>query len=594
MILAFKVSKCVELVNEALKNNQAVVIGLFSTGEAKLQQLLKETNQIEFDSIHSTTYEILISLIQMFPFDQPKDILEKINNLQFILPLSPLDNLIDKLGGIDKVAEMSGRTTRIIKNPYFRENDQDFDDEKHEFYDSDDSDDEFNCYGKQKAYIVQSRQSKSDNLSERDDFMSGKKQIAIITGAASVGISLQASKNCLNQKQRVHIILELPWSADKAVQQLGRTHRSHQKSCPHYKMLITNIGGEWRLASMVASRISSLGALTSGERKSGVASGSLSSFELHDESVLMACTNTATILSKNHQKVFTKTCFLGLFDDLNSNSKNLTSKSPTKRFLNRLLGLQIDEQEIVFSQFVLCYQNALENAEKEVFDVRGKLLSIKNLIKPAATPSSSLSLSNHLHRFDEDYSVLSLIVEIDRGFSWEKISTIYNENFNNIINLEDSYEDLSEKSGFYVEIFTTSTPKIFLASVANKKSYTIILPHLGKQRVRISENELVSNYKKVSNYEAKRLWEKWYHENDSVGKGKRKTHKELLIGPLFLLFQKFPNLTKKGNLQCVRAEVTFDEDKPVITDFPSLSRFQHSDYVLKFVAVLNVLNKALK
>jgi hypothetical protein len=127
-------------------------------------------------------------------YNARREYLERIRELN--LPGNPLDILIDNLGGTSKVAEMTGRKRRFARNAsgsivYVSRTDNG---------------------------IAQDKQ----NIWERQQFMDGKKKVAIISEAASSGISLHADRRVKNQSRRVHLTLELPWSADKSIQQLGR------------------------------------------------------------------------------------------------------------------------------------------------------------------------------------------------------------------------------------------------------------------------------------------------------------------------------------------------------------------------------------
>ncbi len=105
------------------------------------------------------------------------------------------------------------------------------------------------------------------HVHEMGQFQSGKKRVAIISDAASLGISLHASNRAENRERRVHVTLEPGWSADKQMQAFERTHRSDQAMPPEYVLLSTEPGGEKRFSSTIARLLGSLGALTKGDRR---------------------------------------------------------------------------------------------------------------------------------------------------------------------------------------------------------------------------------------------------------------------------------------------------------------------------------------
>jgi len=183
------------------------------------------------------------------------------------LPPCALDDLIDKLGGTDAVAEMTGRTMRCVRTPDGRVV---FEPRK-------------SSARTPGAYGAQADDDGRINIDERARFMRGDKLVAVISEAASTGVSLHADRGVANQRRRVHLTLELPWAADKAMQQLGRSHRTNQSSAPRYGLLNTGLGGEYRFITSVTRRLESLGALTQGDRRASMGAMNLSEFNVETE-----------------------------------------------------------------------------------------------------------------------------------------------------------------------------------------------------------------------------------------------------------------------------------------------------------------------
>jgi hypothetical protein len=163
-----------------------------------------------------------------------RSLLRMIDAIPF--PASSLDELIDQLGGARNVAEITGRTQRQVRQA-------------------------------DGSFRLERRPSKEMEMAA---FMGDRKRVAIISEAGSTGISLHADPRCENQRRRTHITIELPWAADEAVQQLGRSHRVNQTSAPIFALVYTCFGGENRFVVSLTRKLLSLGALSQGDRRASV------------------------------------------------------------------------------------------------------------------------------------------------------------------------------------------------------------------------------------------------------------------------------------------------------------------------------------
>ncbi|KAI9116321.1 hypothetical protein K1719_012488 [Acacia pycnantha] len=427
-------------------------------------------------------------------------ILEIIRSLD--LPNNPLDDITDQLGGPDKVAEITGRKGMLVRAP------------------------------SGKGVTYQARNTKDVtmemvNMHEKQLFMDGKKLVAIISEAGSAGVSLQADRRAINQKRRVHLTLELPWSADRAIQQFGRTHRSNQASAPEYRLLFTNLGGERRFASIVAKRLESLGALTQGDRRAGPSLSAYNYDSAYGKRALMIMYKG--IMEQDSLPVVPPGCIsdrpdtiqdfiikakaalvsVGIVRDTTlGNGKDFVKLSgriidsdmhDVGRFLNRLLGLPPEIQNRLFELFVSILDLLTQNARIEGNLDTGILDLRANVIELQGTPKTV-----HVDNLTGASTVLFTFI-LDRGVTWETASTMLNEKQKDRLG--------SANDGFYESKREWLGRRHFILAFESSASglYKTVRPPVGESHREMNLAELKSKYRKVSSLEkAQTGWEEEY------------------------------------------------------------------------------------
>ncbi|KAM9461861.1 strawberry notch homolog 2b isoform 2-T2 [Clarias gariepinus] len=562
LCIASKVRCLVELAKKELEAGKCVVIGLQSTGEARTREVLDE-NEGHLDKFVSAAEGVFQSLVQKhFPSEKqrrekgatskrkrkakgrhPKcskqgadaksvinisddsstetdgvesdsnsspdslqdntddvifitqtnchaarleemkqSLLNKISELGKELPLNTLDELIDKFGGPEKVAEMTGRKGRVVRRP--------------------------DGSVRYESRAEQGHTIDHINIKEKDRFMNGEKLVAIISEAASSGISLQADRRVKNQCRRVHMTLELPWSADRAIQQFGRTHRSNQVTAPEYIFLISELAGERRFASIVAKRLESLGALTHGDRRA-TESRDLSKYNFENKYGNRALEKiTKAILGHIESKVAPPKGYPGgdamFFRDMKQGMMDVgifckearfginSEKDCTiTKFLNRILGLEVHKQNSLFQYFSDNFDYLIEKDKKE-----GKYdMGILDLAPGNDEISNETQEKFQTPGNPQEGQVVLYKISVDRGMPWEEA-------------LKKAHTLSNPDEGFYISYkLRGSHPCVLLAEQGRGHNMTVYKPNVGKQNQPENLDNIQKKYRKVTPEEAKESWE---------------------------------------------------------------------------------------
>ena len=372
LITAFKVPTLVKEIENALAEKQSIVVSITGTGEAQTKKQIARASDVEeaIDDLDFSPRETLSRLVEScFPvkcyqeqtdphsgtivyvpvFDESgshlesraalelkRELLDRLSILE--VPEHPLDQLVNYFG-TENVAEMTGRKKRLIRTLSGRL--------------------------EYRARQIPGVPNRLINLHEKNCFQNKDKRIAIMSEVASTGDSLHASRKVRNQDRRLHIAAELKWSADKQVQDFGRTHRTGQVAPPIYLLVFTELGGEKRFSATIARRLANMGALTKGDRRAEKA-GNLDKYNLESKEGRAA-------LNVVYNRILSGEPIIGLddakqtLDDMGLLNKSAdgdeikeSEKTNIPRFLNRLLSLEVNRQNALFDYF---YQTFLETIE---------------------------------------------------------------------------------------------------------------------------------------------------------------------------------------------------------------------------------------
>jgi hypothetical protein len=388
LITAMKTPSLIEAVDRDIAAGRVAVIQIVSTGEALMERRLAEIPTEEWGDVQVdiTPREYVLDYLahsfptQLFePFTdsegnlcsrplyrdgqpvQSRDAVARRDRLiEKLASLPPVHGALDQIVqrfGTDMVAEVTGRSRRIIRKTG-----------------SDGID----------RLVVENRAA-SANLGETQAFMDDAKRILVFSDAGGTGRSYHAELSAKNRRLRVHYLLEAGWKADAAIQGLGRTNRTNQAQPPLFRPIATNVKAEKRFLSTIARRLDTLGAITKGQRQTG--GQGLFRPEDNLESAYARDALRQLYLLLVAGKV--EGCTLQVFEDATGlklmDANGIRDElPPITTFLNRLLALTIDLQNILFTAFEQLLTARIEGAiASGTYDIGLETLTAESFIVTA-------------------------------------------------------------------------------------------------------------------------------------------------------------------------------------------------------------------
>ena len=352
LLSGLKTATLIKSIEADLETGHAAIVQLVSTGEAILDRRLSEIPAEEWADLNvdlSPRDVILTYLQHAFPTQLYEPYTDEDGNLRsrpaFDTEGNPIqcreavaarDRMIERLAsldpvpgsldqiiqrfGTDKVAEVTGRSRRIVR--------------------------------KGDRLCVETRPP-SANLAETQAFMDDEKRILIFSDAGGTGRSYHADRDAKNQRLRVHYLLEAGWKADTAIQGLGRSNRTNQVQPPLFRPIATDVKAEKRFLSTIARRLDTLGAITRGQRQTGGQGLFRAEDNLEGDQARAALRQFYMLLVQGA----IHGCSLTQFEEMTGLTLTFEGGNmkeelpPITTFLNRLLALPIAMQNTLFAVF---------------------------------------------------------------------------------------------------------------------------------------------------------------------------------------------------------------------------------------------------